>query len=139
MATVVVSKEFSVNSEQLWEKLRQFNDMHKYLPSMITSCEVQGSGEGAQRTCGTENGEIRETLLLLDDRNMKLHYSIDNEDSPLPVTDYVGTAVVKKRADNKVDFSWSATFEAKGMPEAEVVGMLEEVFEGLLDSIVASI
>jgi len=139
MATVFVSNEFSVSPEKLWEKVRQFNNMHKYLPSMITSCEVQGNGEGAKRICGTENGEIRETLLSLDDRNMRLQYSIDNEDAPLPVSHYTGTVVVKKRGDDKVEFSWSATFEPKGMPEAEVVGILEEVFKGLLDNIVASV
>jgi len=139
MATVFVSNEFAVNPEKLWEKVRQFNNMHKYLSSMITSCEVQGSGEGAKRICGTENGEILETLTLLDDDNMTLQYSIDNADAPLPVSHYRGTVVVEKRGDNKVEFSWSATFEPKGMPEAEVVEMLEGVFKSLLGNIVASV
>ncbi len=139
MTTVFVSDEFEVNPEKLWEKVRQFNNMHQYLPAMITSCEVQGNGEGAKRICGTENGEILETLLSLDDNKMTLRYSIDNEDAPLPVSHYTGTVVVKRLADAKVEFSWAATFEPKGMPEAEVVGMLEGAFKSLLDNVAASV
>ncbi|HED32902.1 MAG TPA: SRPBCC family protein [Gammaproteobacteria bacterium] len=139
MTKVMVSNEFQINSEKLWEEVRQFNNMHKYLPSMITSCEVRGNGEGAKRVCGTENGEILETLVLLDDSNMVLQYTIDNEDSPLPVSQYTGTVAIKKKGNNLTEFSWSAIFEPKGMSEADVVGMLESAFKGLLEGIVASI
>jgi len=139
MTKVSVSNVFNVDPNKLWEKVRQFKDMHKFLPSMITSCEVQGSGEGAKRICGTENGSILETLQSLDNSNMTLQYSIDNEDAPMPVSDYIGTASVKKLSDHKSEFTWSATFEPKGMPEAEVVGMLEGVFNSLLKNIVESV
>ncbi|VAW64150.1 hypothetical protein MNBD_GAMMA09-1304 [hydrothermal vent metagenome] len=136
MTKVSVSKEYNIAPAKLWQKVRQFNDMHKFLPSMITSCEVQGSGEGAKRICGTENGDILETLRSLDDVNMILQYSIDNEDAPMPVSNYTGKASVRKLGDSKAEFTWSAIFDAKGMPETEVVKMLEEAFNGLLNNIV---
>jgi hypothetical protein len=139
MATATVTNEYDVNPEKLWSKVKAFNDMHKFLPSMITSCEVNGSGEGASRVCGTENGDILETLQSLDEENMTLEYSIDNEDAPLPVANYRGKAAIEKLADNKARFTWSATFDAKGMPEAEIVGMLEGAFGGLTDNIAASV
>lgn len=139
MAQVTVSNEYNVDAEKLWSKVKAFNDMHKFLPSMITSCEVNGSGEGASRVCGTENGNILETLQSLDENNMTLEYSIDNEDAPLPVSNYRGKASIEKLADDKARFTWSATFDAKGMPEAEVVGMLEGAFGGLTDNIAASV
>lgn len=139
MASVSVSKEYDVNPAELWAKVRAFNDMHKFLPAMITSCEVKGSGQGASRVCGTENGDILETLQSLDDDNMMLEYSIDNEDAPLPVANYRGKASIEKLADNKVNFTWSANFDAKGMPEAEVVTMLEGAFGGLIDNFAASV
>ena len=139
MAQVTVSKEYNVDAVKLWQQVRQFNDMDKYLPSMITSCELNGSGQGSSRICGTENGDILETLQSLDDDNMTLEYSIDNEDAPLPVANYRGKASIEKLADNKAKFTWSATFDAKGMPEAEVVGMLEGAFGGLTDNIAASV
>jgi hypothetical protein len=139
MANVSVTKEYDVNPEELWSKVKAFNDMDKFLPSMITSCQVNGSGEGASRVCGTENGDILETLQSLDDDNMTLEYSIDNEDAPLPVANYRGKASIEKLADNKAKFTWSATFDAKGVPEGEIIGMLEGAFGGLIDNIAASV
>jgi len=139
MTNVSVSNVFNIDPAKLWEKIRQFNDMHKFLPSMVNFCEVQGSGEGAKRICGTENGNILETLQSLDDINMTLRYSIDNEDAPMPVSHYTGTVSVKKIGDREADFTWSATFEPKGMPEKEVVEMLEDVFKNLQKNIVESV
>lgn len=139
MANVSVTKEYDVNPGKLWSKVKAFNDMHKYLPAMITSCEVNGSGEGASRVCGTENGDILETLQSLDNDNMTLEYSIDNEDAPLPVSNYRGKASIEKLSDNKVKFTWSATFDAKGMPEADVISMLEGAFSSLIDNFAAGV
>jgi hypothetical protein len=93
-----------------------------------------GSGEGGKRVCSTPQGDIEETILLNDDQTMTFKYSIDNEDAPMPVSGYVGTVVVKGLSDNRSEFSWSATFEPKGMPEADVVGMLEGVLGGIMDA-----
>ena len=139
MANVSVTKEYDVSPGELWSKVRAFNDMHKYLPAMITSCEVVGSGEGASRVCGTENGNILETLQSLDDDNMTLEYSIDNEDAPLPVSNYRGKASIEKLSDYKAKFTWAATFDAKGMPEADIIEMLEGAFGGLIDNFAASV
>ena len=139
MAKASVVNEFEVDPNLLWGKVKQFNNMHEHLPSMITSCELQGIGQGAKRICGTENGPILETLQLLDDANMTLEYSIDNEDAPMPVSNYLGTVSVKKLADQQAEFTWSAVFEPKGMPEAEVVAMLEGAFNALQASLVESV
>ena len=139
MANVSVSKEFNVDAEKLWGVLRQFNDMDKYLPSLITSCSVEGSGLGAKRVCGTENGDILETLVLLDDDNKVLEYTIDNEDAPLPLSNYKARAELKSTGDNEVQFTWSAQFDPKGMPEAEVVQMLEGAFGGMLQNFAESV
>lgn len=138
MANVSVTKQYDVNAEKLWNRIKAFNDMHKYLPAMITSCEVDGSGVGARRVCGTENGNILETLQSLDNDNMTLEYSIDNDDAPLPVANYMGKAALEKLSDNKVSFTWSASFDARGAPEADIVGMLEGAFGALIDNLAAS-
>lgn len=139
MSEVTVSNEFNVNADKLWNTVKAFNNMHQFLPSMITSCDVTGSGEGAKRVCGTENGDILETLHSLNDNDMTLEYSIDNEDAPLPVSNYRGKAAIEKMGDDKVRFTWSATFDVKGMPEADVVGMLEGAFGGMIANIAGSV
>jgi len=138
MAEVTISKEFNVNSEKLWEQVRQFNNMERFLPSLVTSCSLDGRGQGSKRVCGTENGDIIETLTLLDEANKTLEYTIDNEDAPLPLANYTGKVTVERLGDNKTQFTWSGKFEPKGMPESEVVLMMEGVFISLLDNIAGS-
>lgn len=139
MAKVTVSKEFNVDSEELWEQVRQFNNMDKFLPSLVTACSLTGSGQGTKRVCGTENGDIIETLTLLDDANKTLEYTIDNDDAPLPLVNYTGKVTVKSLGDNKAQFTWSGEFEPKGVPESELVPMIEGIYVSLLDNIAESI
>lgn len=139
MAKVTVSKDFNVDAERLWEQVRQFDSMDKFLPSLVTSCSVVGSGQGARRICGTENGDIVETLTYLDDVNKTLEYTIDNENAPLPLANYTGKVIVNSFGDNLTQFIWSGEFEPKGMPESEVVPIMEGVYTSLLDNIANSI
>ena len=138
MAQVTVSKEFDVDAQAIWKVVRQFDEMDRYLPSLITSCTVQGSGQGAKRICGTENGDIRETLSLLDDETMTMEYTIDNEDAPLPLSDYIGRASVERLEAGKARFTWSGTFEPKGLPGEEVSQILEGAYGAILDNIAES-
>lgn len=135
MAKVTVSKDFNVDADAIWAVVRQFDDMDRFLPSLITSCSVQGSGQGAKRVCGTENGNIRETLSLLDDDKMTLEYTIDNDDAPLPLSDYTGGAKVESLDSGKARFSWSGKFVAKGLSENEVSQILEGAYGAILDNI----
>ncbi len=127
-----------MNAIDIWNKVRTADGMDKILPSIITSCRIEGAGAGAKRICGTDNGPIEETILLIDDETMTFKYSIDNEDAPLPVSNYVGTVRVTDLRDGKSSFLWSADYEAKGMSDEEVKGMLEGVFAALLDSFAAT-
>ena len=138
MSQVTVSKEFNVDADAIWAVVRQFNDMDRYLPSLITSCTVEGNGQGAKRTCGTENGDIKETLSLLDNETMTMEYTIDNEDAPLPLSDYTGVAKVESLGAGKARFSWSGTFEPKGLLENEVSQILEGAYGAILDNIAES-
>lgn len=135
MTQVTISKDFNVDAQSIWAIVRQFADMDRYLPSLITSCRVLGNGLGAKRVCGTENGDILETLSSLDDEAMTLEYTIDNEDAPLPLSNYIGTAKVESLGTGKARFTWSGTFEAKGLPENEVSQILEGAYGAILDNI----
>ena len=138
MAQVKVTREFDVNADAIWAVVRQFDKMDQFLPSLITNCTVEGHGQGAKRVCGTENGDIRETLTLLDDDRMTMEYTIDNEDAPLPLSDYTGGASVESLGAGRARFSGSGTFEPKGLPESEVSQILEGAYGAILDNIAGS-
>jgi len=139
MTKIMVSNEFDVDANALWSAVCEFNNMEKYLPSMITSCVVEGKGQGAKRICGTENGDIKETLKLLDDENMLMEYTIDNEDAPLPLEKYTGRAEIERISNGKVKFSWSGEFKAKGMTEEEVSQILKGAYGDIMKNIVDSV
>ena len=83
-------------------------------------------------------GNTTESAIKLPALARTLEYSIDNDDAPLPVANYMGKAAIEKLSDNKVSFTWSASFDAKGAPEADIVGMLEGAFGALIDNLAAS-
>ncbi|MEE8178714.1 MAG: SRPBCC family protein, partial [Nitrosopumilaceae archaeon] len=48
--------------------------------------------------------------------------------STLPVENYLGTMKVYDLGNNTCEVEWSGSFEPKGMPEAEVVKMINDVY-----------
>ncbi len=125
MSNVKVTKSYKINANELWSKVRKLDDMHEILPSMIKTCSIEGHGTGSKRICTTDQGVINETIVLLDDSNKILKYSIDNDDAPLPVSNYQGTVTIVSTGEETSNFSWEAEYEPKGM--------LEGVFTELLD------
>lgn len=135
MATATVTKKVALDAATLWSRVKTFDGMDKILPGMILTCSVDGEAKaGTKRRCGMENGKLEETLISIDHTNYTLSYSVDNDDAPLPVSGYVGTASIKDLGNSESEFTWSAEFEAKGMPENEVIGLLENVFNQILDN-----
>ena len=134
MTTVKITKTINVPAKIVWQKVKDFDDIDK-LSSIVNTCSVEGSGVGAKRVCGLDQGEIIETLTNLDEENLSLSYSIDNDDVPLPVSNYLGTCSIKALSDRKCEVSWSASFTPKGVEEAEVIPMLEGIFSELIDGL----
>lgn len=135
MPTVSVTKQYAIEPEKMWTLISKADNMDKYLPDMVSQCTLISAEEGGKRVCTTAQGQIHETVLLNDRDQMIFKYSIDNEDAPMPVSNYVGTASVTPLGTTNTEVTWSAEFDAKGMPEEEVVGMLEGVFGALVDNI----
>ena len=135
MAKARVKKIVNIDASVLWGRVKTFDGMDKILPGMIQTCQVSGAPTaGAKRVCGMENGKLEETLLSIDHDKRTLSYSVDNDDAPLPVSGYKGTATITSIGPGKSEFSWSAEFEPKGMSEGEVVGMLEQVFTQIVEN-----
>ncbi len=49
MTKVDVTETVDTSAEAVWEKVRAFDNLHKYLPDLIASCAVTGAGVGATR------------------------------------------------------------------------------------------
>lgn len=125
-------------ASRVWETLRKFDGVERYLP-VVKSSTVKGSGDGAERTCTVQMSHdqapmlLEEKLLDVDEVNRSLRYIIVN--SSMPIDDYMGTMKVTELDESICEVKWSSTFNAKGISENESVGMIKGIHAMGLDGL----
>ena len=123
-ARVIIS--IQAPAQEVWEAIREFNRVEKFLPA-VASCTVEGSGVGARRICTLQDGsKVFERLVTLDEQNRVLRYSVTQ--SHLPFESYLGAVSVKDSGNDTCEIDWSSTFDAVGLPEAQVIAMIEGLY-----------
>jgi carbon monoxide dehydrogenase subunit G len=77
---VIETTQINAESSKVWETLKSFQNPEKYIPA-VQSSTVNGSGQGATRTCQVQMGEqsfsVNETLRRVDDSTKSLTISLD--------------------------------------------------------------
>jgi len=53
----------------------------------------------------------------------------------LPLENYLGTVKVKDLGNERCEVEWSSIFEPKGMPEEEVVKMINDIYVSAIDGL----
>ena len=123
-ARVVISIQAS--AQEVWKTIRGFNRVEKFLPA-VASCIVEGLGVGARRICTLQDGsKVFERLVTLDEQKQVLRYSVTQ--SRLPFESYLGVVRVADSGNEMCEIDWSSTFDAIGMPEAQVIAMIEDLY-----------
>ena len=133
MSRARVVRSIDAPAGEVWETLREFNRVEKFLPA-IASCIVEGSGVGARRICALQDGsKIFERLVTLDEHNRVLRYSVTQ--SRLPFESYLGTVRITDSGDDTCEVDWSSTFDAVGLPEAQVIAMIVDLYEQAIEGL----
>jgi len=137
MTNVSVKNTINVPADEIWKTLSSFRNVEKYIP-LIKSSTVEGSGIGAKRTCiipseSGQEGKIEEEIKSFDDDGKTFSYSITS--SPMPLENYLSTVKVKDLGNGRCEIEWSSTFEPKGMPEEEVVKMINDIYVTAIDGL----
>ncbi|MFN3226367.1 MAG: SRPBCC family protein [Hyphomicrobiales bacterium] len=133
MARVYISSVIDVPATRVWERVRDFNGLPRWHPSIRDSRIENGEPAdkvGCIRDFHLQNGDrIREQLLGLSDYDMFCTYSI--LESPMPLTDYVATLRLTPITDGDRCFAeWSAEFECADEEEEGLVnGIGNDVFQ----------
>jgi uncharacterized protein YndB with AHSA1/START domain len=114
MARVYVSSVIEAPAPKVWERIRDFNGLPRWVPAVRDSRIENGEPAdrvGCVRDFHLQNGDrLRERLLGLSDFDMFCTYSI--LESPMPLTDYVATVRVTPITDGDRSFvEWTAEFE----------------------------
>ncbi|MEM8527883.1 MAG: SRPBCC family protein, partial [Bacteroidota bacterium] len=97
----------------------------KWLP-VITTCQLEGEGEGAKRICTTAQGNMLETILEVDAEQRVFKYSID-EQPLLPIENIIGTMQVLQK-DEETELLWQLEFT---LPDESSFPMVKQAIEGL--------
>lgn len=133
MSQARVVRSIDAPAKEVWKTLRDFNRVEKFLPA-VASCAVEGSGVGARRVCTLQDGsKVFERLVTIDEQEWMLRYSVTQ--SQLPFESYLGTIKVRDLGNRKCQIDWSSTFDPIGMPEAQVIGMIESMYSESIEGL----
>ncbi len=119
--------------EEVWSRIRDFHDF-SWAPSVITSCEKVGDGDG--RSVGARrrlNGALLDTLIAYSAIDRRMVYSLDEGPSPLSsgeIRDYIGNLhLLPVTSDNITFAEWSGIWESE---TTDAVEYMNGVYRSLL-------
>ncbi len=121
---IQVSNTITIHAaaDALWRAIGDFGAALQYLPGVVT-CTVEGEGVGALRTLtSADGGAIVERLETLDEAVRQLSYTLQAD---TPFRNCLTTMAVRELAPNQAELTWSATFEADGLPASEAAELME--------------
>ncbi len=139
MPRVYVSSVIDAPVARVWERVRDFNALPRWVPAVRDSRIENGEPSdriGAVRDFHLQNGDhLREKLLGLSDYDFFCTYSI--LESPMPLTDYVATLRLTPVTDGDRTFAeWTAEFDcAEAEAEGLVDGIATNVFQAAFTSL----
>jgi len=139
MPRVFVSSVIEAPVARVWEKVRDFNALPRWVPAVRDSRIENGEPAdkiGCVRDFHLQNGDhLREKLLGLSDYDYFCTYSILQ--SPMPLTDYVATLRLTPITDGDHTFAeWTAEFDcAEADGEGLVEGIGQNVFQAAFNAL----
>jgi hypothetical protein len=108
-------------AEVTWQVIGDFGAACQYLVRIV-HCTVEGVGVGALRSLTSADGSvIVERLEVLDETAYRLSYVLMTD---TPFRDCLTTVRVQALDQGQCEVTWSATFEADGLPASEAAEML---------------
>lgn len=111
--------------ENVWVNISKATGVNTWLP-VITSCHLEGQGEGAKRVCRTEQGDMNETIVKIDHENKIFQYSIDKQPL-LPIDNPIGTMELKIQ-NGSTQLNWNLEFDIK---DESLLSEVQRVIEGM--------
>src|SRR6187549_1775750 len=124
--------------DEVWSRIRDFHDF-SWAPSLVTSCEKVGEGDGF--TIGARrllNGIFLDTLIAYSEIDRRMMYSLDAGPSPVSsreIRDYIGNLhLLPVTADNITFAEWSGIWESE---TTDAVEYMNGVYRSLLRDLAA--
>lgn len=139
MPRVFHSTILKAPSDRVWQVLRDFGGLHRWLPG-IAQCVIEDGNRGDQvgairHLVASDGAQFREQLVALSDYDLTLAYTI--LEAPFMVSDHLAELRVIPVTEGGGSFvGWSAEFSCSPQ-EQEKIGrlMVDEVFRPGLSAI----
>jgi hypothetical protein len=130
MAKVKETHTLKGSVEEVWAAIGGFNDLPRWHPGVVSSTLEDG---GRVRRLQLVNGHsLVERLHSFSEGERSYGYSI--EQGPLPVARYRSLLHVCEPAGGSgCRVEWSGEFAADGVPEAEAIRLITEIYRAGLD------
>lgn len=103
---VIVTMPVHASEEAIWNIVKDPSGWETWF-ALIQHSSV----DGAKRVCYTPQGELKETIEVIDERQKIFQYRI-YEQRMLPIQDIVGTIQVTTSDVGETTVRWKAEFEA---------------------------
>jgi len=136
--TVTKTIEIKAAPAKVWAATKDFDSLNKWHPGFAKDELVKGKNNvrGAVRQLTIKDGpSFTEELLAFNEKAHSYTYRI--VESPLPITDYKSTFVVKAGKGGMTTVTWTGSFKRKNVsdtpPEAESDAGVTKLIEGVYD------
>jgi uncharacterized protein YndB with AHSA1/START domain len=138
MARVYVSSVISAPIEQVWDYLRDFNNLPKWFPGVTDSkieAAMRADQVGCVRNFGLQGGQrMREQLLALSDVNHSWTYKM--LEGPMPISNYVPTFRLWPITDrNRTFVEGAVRFDCAKEQEGEFTAFFAKAYQTAFDNL----
>lgn len=125
MPTVTAEHTFNLPVDELWEILGDFGNTGKWSGRPKEACVQEGTGVGCLRTLTIADGNV-----IIDrlEAQTDFSYSYSVVSGNLPWESYFATMSVEPVDGKTSKFTWTGTFEPKGMSEERCIAFTRNVY-----------
>ncbi len=123
---ISVTREIQAPAEQVWNEIAKVDGWERWL-GVLTGSKAEGREVGSTRVCHTEDGDVLETVEMIDPELRLFQYSIQS--APFPVANALGTLRVKELGEDTTEVTWSLNFDPPDEGVDELIAAIEGIYQ----------
>jgi len=133
MDIMAVKGELAWPAQDVWAVVSDFGGLKRWNPAVLT-CTATGTGVGCERVFTTRAATVTERVDDLDERGMKIGYSIVSG-STIPVRDGYLTITVRPLDARRCELLWTLAGEPQGTSLEELRQLTEKRYLGRIEDL----
>ncbi|MDP6954099.1 MAG: SRPBCC family protein [Alphaproteobacteria bacterium] len=126
---------FKASADEVWAVVKQFGDIHKWHPWFADTTTFGADGVFYRRIVTPDGGWALETLDAYSWADKSITYSV--VDGVFPIANYTATISVSSAGSGST-INWVSSFDAVGMPEADVQQLIIDAYQAGFQAVAAA-